>query len=100
MEDLTDATRSTLSYESRVGSQSMPDYFVKEMLDCVREDSWSTTPEIWEYITRSGPYIRPRGVMHLFGGLGQFNRTCQRMNILRWAAAMGRESELPLGPEP
>ena len=77
----------------------MLDYYVKEMLDSVREDPWISTAGIWEYITSNGPCVRPRGVMHLFGGIRQFRRTCRRMNILRWAAIEGREDELPLGQE-
>ena len=99
MEGETETTRSTMSYESRHDSQSMLDYYVKEMLDCVREDPWVSTPGIWEHITSAGPCVRPSGVMHLFGGEGQFRRTCQRMTIVRWAVAEGREEELPLGQE-
>ena len=37
--------------------------------------------------------------MHLFGGMGQFKRTCKRMDILRWAAIKHCEEDLPLGQE-
>ena len=100
MEDMTESTRSTLSYESRVDSQSMLDHYVREMPDCLREDPWSSTPEIWAYITSGGPCARPKGVMHLFAALKQFRRTCRRMDVLRWAVIMKREDELPLGQEP
>ena len=78
----------------------MLDYYVKGMMDCVREDPWVSTPGIWDYVTQGGPCVRPSGVMHLFGGVGQFRRTCQRMDILRWAVVEGREEEFPLGQEP
>ena len=73
----------------------MLDYYVKEMLDRTGGNPWITTPEIWKYITLGGPFVRPRGVMHLFGGFGQCWQTCRRMDALRRAAIMGRENELP-----
>ena len=99
MEDMTQPTPSTRSYESRRESQSMLDVYVKEMLDCVREDPWISTPGIWEYITGGGPCVRPSRLMHLFGGMGQFRRTCRRTDVLRWVAVEGREAEQPLGQE-
>ena len=96
---MTDTTLSTLSYESRRDSQSMLDYYVAEMIHCIQENPWASTPEIWDYITLGGPCVRRKNVMHLFGGMGQFKRTCRRMNTLRWAVIKHREDELPLGQE-
>ena len=77
----------------------MLDYYVAEMLHCVQDDPWISIPGIWKYITQGGPCVRPRGVMHLFGGMGQFKRTCRRLDVVRWAVIKHREDELPLGQE-
>ena len=43
--------------------------------------------------------MRPRGVMRLFGGIGQFKRTCKKMVVVRWAVIKQREDELHLGQD-
>ena len=70
MENTTDSTVSTLSYESRQDSQSILDYYVQEMIGGVQKNPWISTPELVGYITLGGPCITWKNVLHLFGGKG------------------------------
>ena len=74
-------------------------FYVMEIIACARADPWISTPGAWESITLGGRRVRARGAMQLFGGSGQFRRTCGGMNVSRWATVVSGEGLLPLGHE-
>ena len=96
MEDLTDSTVFTLSYEPGRDRQSLLDYYAQEMIKGAQRDPRTSTAEIAKYIALGGPCVARKNALDLFGGASQFRRTCGKMDILRREAADDQRDMLPL----
>ena len=72
---------------------------VTVMIQMIIRDPWTTVEEILNYLLWIGPHGSTGRLLRMFGGRGIFQRTLERLQIVRQAKIQGRLRELPLEVE-
>ena len=96
IEEEVESTVSTLSREDTSYRQGIVDSYTHEMINEVLKDPYISIPRLIGRILRLGPLRTKKQLVHVYGGKGQFGRTCGKLEWIRWAVATDNCDELPI----